>query len=277
MSEAMQARTNKKKAVHRSTRVVDEQNTVKAGNHVLQTDEATYLAQLSLPGETGRRVATYISQVHGNRVLSRMANQVQASPEQSPFPASIQMKGDKKSQGAYPDGRGPGRIQHAVEQPYDVTGASLADLTSQLQRLSGFASETDISLTIKGRVTPQKTTDDKFQVRVQWILTGGTVKLPRWVNYPQACPAAQQEWDRFLGQARVHEQQAHVDAAQTFIDGLGVDDKVIIGDSLAEVQSNLEAKQQDLGQKLQAIHDTCDHGVSIDAILHTENGACDSE
>jgi len=152
----------------------------------------------------------------------------------------------------------------------------LNDITGQLGHFGGYASETNAPITIQGRVTPQQV-GGVYQVRVQWIISGATVGLPRWTNYNAACPAAQQEWDRFMGQTRQHEQQAHVNAARTFVQNLGEEDTVITGSTVAALRTNLRAKQRELAGRLQTIHDGCDHGVSIDAILHPERGRCSEE
>jgi predicted secreted Zn-dependent protease len=98
------------------------------------------------------------------------------------------------------------------------------------------------------------------------------VRLPRWTGYDAACPSAQQEWDRFMTQTRAHEQQEHVNMARNFVDNLGEDDTVITGSSVADLQNTLQAKHQELADRLQALHDACDHGAAIDALLHPENG-----
>ena len=116
-----------------------------------------------------------------------------------------------------------------------------------------------------------------FRSEVTWVINGATVRLPRWADYDEACPAAQAEWDRFLRQTRIHEQEAHVDEARTFVDELGEEDTVITGETRAALRRNLMAKHRDLADRLQDIHDGCDHGVSIDAILHPDNGRCPTE
>jgi predicted secreted Zn-dependent protease len=189
----------------------------------------------------------------------------------------VQRQGGRRRRGANPGGRGPGRIQHAREVTYTVSGATLVDITGQLNPFDGFASQTEAPLGLAGRVRPQRQPDDSFQVTVQWRINGASVHLPRWTDYDAACPAAQQEWDRFLRQTRQHEQEAHVDAGREFVNQLGEEDTVIRGETIEELQANLGAKQEELGERLQAIHDACDHGVGLDAILHPDNGHCDEE
>jgi predicted secreted Zn-dependent protease len=217
---------------------------------------------------------------HGNVHVQRVLAHNRAGkfpPQESPLAGIVQRRGGRRGRGVNPGGRGPGSIQHAAETTYDVSGATLDDITGQLNGLDGFASQTNAPLGLSGRVTPQRQPDDSYQVTVRWRINDATVQLPRWTDYDAACPAAQQEWDRFLGQTRQHEQEAHVNAAREFVDQLGEEDTVISGATVEELQANLQAKQQELAGRLQAIHDACDHGVGLDAVLHPDNGRCDEE
>jgi hypothetical protein len=147
-----------------------------------------------------------------------------------------------------------------------------------LNKYSGFAAETYVGLGIKdNQVTPEKTKDGSLKATIQWMTADEETRLPRWVDYSKACAPAKKEWDRFMTQTRIHEQQAHIDASQKFIKDLGEKDTVITGADADDFRANLEAKQQELGERLQAIHDACDHGASIDAILHPDKGKCDIE
>ena len=193
-------------------------------------------------------------------------------PEKA-LPAEPQ-KGGRRKRSANPGGRGPGRMQNAGEITYDVSGSSLASISGQLHRAGGYASETNAPIGLAGRLSPQRQADGTYRVQVQWRINGATTLLPRWVDYDNACVAAQTEWDRFMGQTRAHEQAAHVDAALDFVRKLGPDDTVITGASVDDVRRNLEAKQRDLADRLQAIHDACTHGYDIDAILHPDQGSC---
>jgi len=222
-----------------------------------------------------RALATAIGRVQGNEYIQRVvASRERVGATTTRETATVQLDRGRRGRGAHPGGRGAGRIQHATTNYYNVSGATLQDITGQLGHL--YASETNAPITIQGTVTPQRV-GDVYQVRVRWIISGATVSLPRWTGYDAACPAAQREWDRFMGQTRQHEQQAHVDAARTFVQNLGDEDTVITGSTVAELRENLLAKQQDLARRLQAIHDSCDHGVSIDAILHPDRGRCSRE
>lgn len=203
----------------------------------------------------------FIGQVQGNAHVQRLMVQMQPTR--------------RRPAGANPGGRGPGRIANATENPYTVTGATLADITGQLHPFGGFGAQTSAPLGMSGRVKPTKLPDGSFQARITWAINGATVGLPRWGDYDNACPAAQAEWDRFMTQTRAHEQAEHVNAARNFVAGLTDADTVITGATMSDIQTNLEAKQQDLGTRLQAIHDACDHGVAIDAILHPDAGQCD--
>ena len=172
-------------------------------------------------------------------------------------------------------GQGPGKIKNATEEFYDVSGAALDDITGQLGPFDGHASETYTALTINGRVKPTKKEDGSYEAKVAWKIVDGVVRMPRWTDYSAACPAAKTEWDRFMGLVRQHEQEAHVDVSAKFVKELGEEDTVITGETIEEIQANLEAKQEELGKRLQGHHDACDHGVALDAILHPDNGHCE--
>jgi hypothetical protein len=186
-------------------------------------------------------------------------------------------EGGSEAAPANPGGRGPGRMRHASEDPYVVTGATLADITGQLHQIDGFGAGTTAPIGLSGRVQPERQEDDTYRVEVTWAINGATVQLPQWANYDEACPAAQAEWDRFMRQTRRHEQEEHVDEARDFAAELGEEDTVITGASIAALQRNLAAKHRELAGRLQDIHDGCDHGASIDAILHPDNGRCPAE
>lgn len=175
---------------------------------------------------------------------------------------------------ANPGGAGPGTVANATESPYDVTGSTLPSLVTQLHHFGNNAALTTAPLGLNGNVTPERRPNGSYRVQVQWAINGATVELPRWIGYDNACTAAQTEWDRFLRQTRAHEQAAHVDAARTFVQNLGPADTVITGATIEALQTNLAAKQQALAARLQTIHDACDHGASIDAILHQDRGSC---
>ena len=183
----------------------------------------------------------------------------------------------KKKASGKSKGQGPGQIKNAKEEFYTVSGATLDDITPQLHPFDGHASETYTALTIDGQVKPTKTKDDTYQAKIKWIIVDGVVRMPHWTDYAAACPAAQAEWDRFMRLLRQHEQEAHVDVSAGFVKKLGEADTVITGETMADLQANLEAKHEELGTRLQTIHDSCDHGVGLDAILHPDNGRCDDE
>lgn len=205
----------------------------------------------------------------GNVYVQRLLGQAQPASK-----LQRQEEEDGNGGAANPGGRGPGQLQNGNEQFYTVSGATLDAITEQLAHFDGFAAQTNAELGMEGRVTPERLEDGTFRVQVTWVIPEVTVHLPRWQGYDGACTAAQQEWDRFMQQTRQHEQEAHVDAARDFVEALGEEDTVIAGATIAELQQNLQAKRDDLGERLQAIHDSCDHGASIDAILHPDNGRC---
>ncbi len=168
------------------------------------------------------------------------------------------------------------QIQNGTEEPYDVSGATLNDITGQLAHFDGlYGAQTETQLGISTDQMPvERQADGSVRVEVPWSINSAVVGLPRWTDYDEACDAAQQEWDRFMRRARQHEQEAHVDMAYQFVRELGPEDRVVTGRNTAELRRNLAAKQQVLRTRLQALHDGCDHGASIDAILHPDNGRC---
>lgn len=228
-------------------------------------------AELPFHSSTRRlRQATLLAaqRLYGNGYVQRIL-------ERAPFVGTLQRQEEDGSENAAnPGGRGPGQIQNGSEQFYTVAGATLDAITDQLAHFDGFAAQTRADLGMEGNVTPQRQDDGTLQVQVTWVIPEVTVQLPRWEGYDAACAAAQREWDRFMQQTRQHEQTAHVDAAHDFVQELGEEDTVITGATVAELQRNLQAKRDELGGRLQAIHDSCDHGASIDAILHPDNGRC---
>jgi hypothetical protein len=222
----------------------------------------------------GLRQAGMLQAQHerGNQAAGRL---IQMSPD-----GAIQLdKNKSKAKGGGTGGRGPGAIRHAKEAPYEVSGATLNDLTGQLKQFGGFGAEYTADLTIKGQAKISKTKDGRKKITVKWQLVDAEVKLPKWADYDQACPAAQAEWDRFMGALRAHEQTKHVDMAEDFVKNLSGDDVTIVADTPDELQTKLEAKQIELGGKLQGKHDACGHGTGSagDAVLNPAAGMCDGE
>jgi predicted secreted Zn-dependent protease len=208
----------------------------------------------------------------GNQAAGRL---IQTAPE-----ALIQReKAKSKAKGGGTHGRGFGALKNAKEIPYDVSGASLNDLTGQLKNFGGFAAEYTADLTIKGKAQVTKTKDGRKKITVKWQLINAQVQLPRWADYDQACPAAQAEWDRFMGALRTHEQAKHIDMAEDFVKNLSGEDVEIVADTSDELKSKLEAKQIELGGMLQAAHDACGHGTGAagDAVLQPSAGTCEDE
>ena len=263
-----------------------------------------------VPAAQGQALAARIGQVQGNQHVQRMVaamraddedaaseeastSEAEAAPSEASAPteeaapmetvpveaASPQETGEAEggSTPANPGGRGPGRMQHAGEDPYVVTGATLDAITGQLHQIDGFGAGTTAPIGLSGRLQPERQEDDTYRVEVTWVINGAMVQLPQWADYDEACPAAQAEWDRFMRQTRRHEQEEHVDEARDFAAELGEEDTVITGETVAVLQRNLAAKQRELAGRLQDIHDGCDHGVLIDAILHPDNGRCPVE
>jgi predicted secreted Zn-dependent protease len=166
----------------------------------------------------------------------------------------------------------------STEQYYTVSGTTLDAVSPQLNHFDGqYAALTQTDLGITGQIAPEELEDGSYRATVPWSINGAVVTLPQWSDRGSACAAAQGEWDRFMTQTRVHEQTAHVTAAYDFADNLPESDRVITGSTRDELVQNIQAKQQELAGRLQAIHDGCDHGASIDAILHPDNGRCEEE
>ena len=236
------------------------------------------LPEVSIPRQVGNLAMQHANEESFLKSRSQdnedMAETLGHGGGQSPgkAPPAEPQKGGSRTRSTNLGGRGPGRMRNAGETTYDVNGSTLASITGQLHQAGGYASETNTPIGLAGRVSPQRKTDGTYQVEVQWQINRATTLLPRWADYDNACVAAQTEWDRFMQQIRRHEQTAHVDAALNFVRNLGPEDTVITGASVDDVKRNLEAKQQELADRLQAIHDACTHGYDIDAILHPDNG-----
>jgi predicted secreted Zn-dependent protease len=240
------------------------------GNGTLEAQAAQLKAgrwqmaqRLAIVGQIGQR--------QGNTRLQRMMEK--STPDRrEPESGVMQLQRDHHQGGGGGAGgpTGPGRMRNSEERYYDVTGKTLTEVSTQITQIDGYASETYTGLTIEGRVRPQRLADGTYRVRVKWVIRGTYTRLPRWIDYNKGSAAAKAEWNRFMTQTRLHEQQAHVDAAQKFVEGLGEEDTVITGASVEDVSQNLQAKQQELGSRLQAIHDSCTHGTDVDAILHPE-------
>ncbi|MGD2077130.1 MAG: DUF922 domain-containing protein [Chloroflexota bacterium] len=221
-----------------------------------------------------RQAVLQLQRSHGNTKVARMISETPPGNQLSlAVPGAIQRKNGKG--GGKSNGKGSGKVKGAKEVFYEVSGKTLEDLRGPLKHFGDNAAETKAPITIDGTVVPEKKADGTMFIKVKWITVDMEVHLPRWKDYKQACPAAQKEWDRFMGQTRIHEQQAHVDKAEEFVKGLGEEDTVIEGSSVDDLKSKLEAKGQELKKRLQAIHDACDHGAAIDALLHPENGVCE--
>lgn len=166
----------------------------------------------------------------------------------------------------------------STEQFYAVSGTTLDEVSPQLNHFDGqYAALTQTDLGITGQIGPEEQEDGTYRATVPWSINGAVVNLPQWTERGSACAAAQGEWDRFMAQTRLHEQAAHVTAAYDFVGNLPESDRVITGSTRDELVQNIQAKQQELAGRLQAIHDSCDHGASIDAVLHPDNGRCEEE
>jgi predicted secreted Zn-dependent protease len=269
----------------RSFRHQQQQQQEQTAPGAAQRQEATTPAQAALtpaelsrvPGHSSGRAlrqaaVLQMQQDYGNASVQRMLVQREGGAE-----GAEPMGGKGKKKAANPGGKGPGKVKGAKESFYQVNGATLDDISPLLHHFDEEAAQTHTPLGLSGKFQTQKQEDGSYRAEVKWAINDALTELPQWKDYDAACEAAQTEWDRFMGQTRQHEQEAHIDAAQTFIKGLTEADTVITGESTADIQSKLEAKQQELKGRLQAIHDACDHGAAIDAILHPDKGHCGEE
>ena len=223
-----------------------------------------------------QRSVLHLQRKHGNAHVRRiLANQrtQPALPISSGNAPDNFIQRDEAKGGGKSKGEGPGKVKGAEEVFYDVSGKKLSDLTNQLKKIDGYASETYVALTIDGEVTPKRKSG-KLQIKVKWKVVDHETRLPRWTDYKDACSAAQKEWDRFMKQTRKHEEKAHVKMANKWVKKLGKKDRVITGKDVDELKRKLADKHKELGEKLQTKHDACGHGVDIDALLHPEKGVC---
>ena len=55
------------------------------------------------------------------------------------------------------------------------------------------------------------------------------------------------------------------------------EDRIITGADRDELAQNMQDKQDEIAGRIQTRHDGNDHGVSIVAILHPDDGRCESE
>jgi predicted secreted Zn-dependent protease len=242
-----------------------------------------------LPGQSNSRSLRQaqllqVQRVHGNTAVQRFLAKGDegATPELQADPGSLQRDDDDAGGSESPGeaaqgGGGLGAITNATVSTYDVSGATLDDITGQLNQLEGHAAMTNSPLGMSGQVTPERQEDGSLRVEVPWAINDAVVTLPNWTDYGAACEAAQQEWDRFMGRARQHEQQAHVDAALAMVAALPEEDRIVTGADRDELVQNMQAKQEEIAGRIQAMHDGCDHGASIDAILHPDDGRCETE
>lgn len=215
--------------------------------------------------------AATLGQTEGNRALTALLH--------APVIDKTAGNGDavqtqrRQQAAAHPGGSGPGRIAGAEEQPYDVTGKHLPDLLAQLERLDGFAAKTDTKFSHTYQMRQLR--NGSWRANVQWSVSGATAQLPRWVDYDQACPAAQREWDRYMRRLRQHEQAKHIETVRTYLTKVKREYKVITAPTEAEVEQMIAEKNRELEALIQTeVHDTCGHGAEIDAILHADRDTC---
>lgn len=216
--------------------------------------------------------AATMGQTEGNRALTAL---LQAPVTDKTVGNRDAVQTQRRQQAAaHPGGSGPGRIVGAEEQPYAVTGKHLPDLLAQLERFGGFAAktETQVSLTYQTR----QLRNGSWRATVQWSVSGAATQLPRWVDYDQAYPAAQREWDRYMRRLRQHEQAKHIEAVRIYLTKLKQEYKVITAPTQGELEQLIAEKTVTLQALIQTqVHDPCGHGAEIDAILHADHDSCE--
>ena len=215
-----------------------------------------------------------VSQMAPPRFLQRDGEGEQESETDSGTPGAAPGAAIGRTTGG--DAAAATSIQNGTEEFYDVSGDTLNDITGQLAHFDGqYGAQTETHLGISTEEMPiQRRPNGTLRVAVPWSINSAVVGLPRWTTRAGACAVAQQEWDRFLRRARQHEQEAHVDMAYQFVTDLGPGDRIVTGRDADALRRNLAAKQRVLRGRLQSLHNGCDHGASIDAILHPDNGRC---
>jgi predicted secreted Zn-dependent protease len=253
---------------------------------LLQTASAAPVGlPADLPGHSNSRSLrqaqfNQLQRVHGNTTVQRFLDGRDngTPPGLQAAPGSIQ-RDDDDSDGDSAGGSGGSlaSISNASVSTYDVSGATLNDITGQLTQLDGHGASTSAPLGMSGQVVPERQEDGSLRLEAPWIINNAVVTVPNWTDYGAACAAAQGEWDRFMGRVRQHEQEAHVDAALAILAALPEEDRIITGADREELVQNLQDKQAEIAGEIQTMHDGCDHGVSIDAILHPDDGRCESE
>jgi hypothetical protein len=242
----------------------------KLGGMTPRPEEIVTVYEATLPGQVRQlndyrlqpvqrqALMTRIGWVQGNRHLQRLVALIQRREPEEVTPAQSNTD---------PASPTPATRQNVTETYRDESG-SLTELAAAFTTRR--AAETNTPLSYKGYEWNQQP-DGSYRTEVEWILPQITMTLPRWQEYGAASAAAQGEWDRFVGQTRIHEQEAHVDKARDLLNQLQEADRVVVAGSPEELKAKIEAKAKELAQRLQAIHAQCDHGVSIGAVLNPAN------
>lgn len=232
--------------------------------------QAEQLQGLHLSSVQRQAMAMEIVRTQGNRQLASFIKSA-TGVDQTTNDFAVQTKKGEKKSATNPGGRGPGAMQGAKEQFYEVKGKHLADLLPQLEKLDGFAAKTRTPVSFS--YAAPKQTKDKWTTTITWKVDESTAQLPRWVDYDAACPTAQQEWDRYMQQTRRHEEAKHITAVKDY---LKTRPKVFSAATADELVQTVESEGKDVLEHLQSeIHDKCGHGAEIDAILHADRDSCE--
>lgn len=110
-----------------------------------------------------------------------------------------------------------------------------------------------------------------FRVKsIPWKLNPLTIVMPKWENYGEASEPAKQEWDRFMGCLRIHE-DGHVKRAVEDFTGIPGGWKRARGKSADALQGKLESLNQKIHNKIdkrqKKYDEETDHGASQKATL----------
>jgi len=179
---------------------------------------------------------------------------------------------------------------------YNVTGTTLEEVSSHFH--TPYAAEVTTEPTGSGELEtttlPKLTTGEcPFQARATVksyeVSLNQKVELPNWTNRSEApCAKIQDEWDRFIGCANIHE-NGHISFNDDFIandlpgyiarikaltaDGSGKTQQEADDDAEAKLQQKIQEIANEATTKLQEKHDKYDddteHGATQGATLNT--------
>ena len=131
-----------------------------------------------------------------------------------------------------------------------VHGANLAAVAVELDKLNewgegGGRLRTD-------RIPPGNTPELTVTLHANLVM-----RMPRWVEYAQASPAARTEWDRMVAKLRAHERR-HVDIAVEEADALAT---ALIGASVDDIAQMVTDANQRMQGRQNDLDTATDHGA----------------